>query len=350
MKKLFIFGLLNLLVVFGSLIVGMYTHVAARRYFAPDVIYIAPMLNESHLHWSIDDIDALQRQYRDYSISAESRGNVFISSSTNQASTTVVYTDAAYFSTHFMDFIEGNRWLEDANAIVLNQTLAWRLFGSGNIVGQAVVINHRPYIVTGVVRQGSHVAGEYLAWKPRNASPAPLPVTALYIRANNYNLVDVAVYTREMLTRQQRNPANYAIVDINRYIEAIGLRNRIFLYILWLSILIAMVRVCMRKHYKFNSRVILGYIPPVVGVLLASHILYSGVNDILYWLPNLSIPGTSVIDSITNANLLPPDGYLSFGLYRMSYLNRIGNVAWIVGAIAFINTIVCTTVMRGDVT
>jgi len=249
-----------------------------------------------------------------------------------------------------MEFIEGNRWQEDANAIVLNEALAWRLFGGGDIVGLPVEINQRPYTVTGVVRQGRHERGGYMAWMPRGTSPVPLPATALYILAHNYNLVDAAAVTwggMGILAAQLRNPDDYSIVDINRYVEAIGLRHRIFMYILWLYVLILLIGVCIRKQKKLNLRVVVSYILPVSGILVTSFILFTGVNDILYWLPNLAVPGTSVLGSITNIGVLPPDGYLSFGLRQLAALNRMANIAWIIGAVVFVNLIFTVNILRG---
>jgi len=350
MKKLVLFGLVNFLVLVASLAVGMYATVMAGRYFARDVIFIAPFLNESHLHWNMDDVRNLQHQFRDYSISVESRGNALLQTSTHQVFTTVVYTDAAYFQIHSMEFIEGNRWLEDANAIVLNEALAWRLFGGRNIVGLAVEINQRPYIIAGVVRQDQRGQGEYLAWMPRDTSPVPLPVTALYVHAHNYNMVDVIAHTRGsegMLASQYRNPNNYVIVDINRYVQAIGLRNRVFMYIIWLYVLVLLIGVCIRKERKLYRRAILKFALPVIGILIALYVLFTGVNDILYWLPNLADPRSSVLDSITNAGVFPPDGYLSFGLRRLAELNRLVNLIWIVGVIAFVNMIFSISFLQG---
>jgi len=348
MKKLLFFALINSLVLVSALIAGMHAYTAADRYFAKDTIFIAPLLNESHLHWSMDDINYLKWRFINYSISAESRGSIAIASSTHETATTVVYTCEAYFAIHFMQFIKGNRWQEDANAIVLNEALAWRLFGSINIIGMTVDMNDTAYTIVGIVRQGPRGTGDYLAWKPQATSPTPLPITALYILAHNYNLVDSAIHTQEMLSLQFKNPANYAIIDINRYIEAIGIRGRILLYILWLSVLILLMRIFMYiKNKKLRNMIKLT--PLLLGILLALYVLFTGINDIMYWLPNMADPNSSVLSSITNIGILPPEGYLSFGLRRLAHFNRIGNWAWIMGITAFINLIFCVIIIKGDV-
>ena len=329
----------------------MMAHAAAGRYFAPDVIFIAPRLNESHLHWSADNVAELRRLFPDYTFAAESRGNAWLQTASQQASTTVIYTDPAYFQIHFMAFTQGTRWEENARAIVLNQALAWRLFGSEDVAGLSVTINEMPYVVAGVVRQDPRGQGEFLAWMPHGASPIPLPVTALYLRAHQYNMVDVIVNTTGhdgMLRTQRRNPDDYAIVDINRYIEAMGLRTRIFMYILWLYLLVLLLPVCFRRHGRFRWRKVLGLVLPVCGVIIAAYALFTGVNNVLYWLPNIGDPNVSVIGSITNIGALPPDGYLSFGLLRLSQLNRAALWAWAVGAAALVNVMVSVSILQSQ--
>jgi len=343
MRKPVFFAFLNLLILIGALVVGMYAHVAARRYFAKDTIFIAPLLNESHLHLNMDNVDALERQFISYSFSAESRRSLAISSSTQTALSTVVYTDTVYFSIHFMEFSDGSH-RQDGSVIIINEALAWRLFGSGDIIGLTVEINQLPYTVTGVVRQDSRGRGEYMAWIPREASPASLPVTALYIRAHSYNMVDVEVETRRMLTNLYRNPASYAIVDINRYVEAISIRSRVLMYTVWVYVILLLIRLVIAKitalvQKNMKMREVLGLILPMLGVFLAAYVLFTGINDILYWLPNLANPNTVAWRSITNVGQLPPDGYLSFGLRQLAMYNRIGNWAWAVGAIAFVNVL-----------
>ena len=348
MKKLIFFGLVNVLTLAGCILASMAAYAMANRYFARDVVFIAPRLNESHLHWNASQLDFLQEFFWSYSFSAESRGNVLIETANHQVSTTVVYTDTAYFQIHFMAFIEGNHWQGDgARAIVLNEALAWRLFGSADVTGLTVTINQFPHVVAGVVRQDPHGLGEFLAWMPRSASPTLLPITALYLHAHNYNTVDIGVETRQMLTFQLRNPDDYAIVDINRYVEAIGLRNRIFIYVLWLYVLVLLAQVWARKPKRLKLRPVLGLILPTAGILLASYVLFTGVNGMLYWLPNIGAPQVSVFQSITNMGVLPPDGYLSFGLLRLSRFNHIGLLSWIVGAVALVNIMVTVAILTG---
>ena len=351
-KRMFFFTIFNLMVISGSLAAGVYAYVAANRYFSQNVIFIAPQRNESHLHWSSDSIDLLERQFTDYTFSVESRGNVVMSSSTHQVSTTVIFTDASYFNIHFMEFAEGNRWREDANAVVINEALAWRLFGGENIVGLYVEINNRPYAVTGVVRQERNAQGDYIAWMPYSTLTAQLPITAIFLQAYRYNIVDAAVVPIQMLQSQFRNPRDYTIVDINRYIEAMGIRYRILVYILlafaailFTAIAAGYVKAAIEEKTNFRKVSLYAGFYAVIAVLCLC-VFFIGSNSILYWLPNLANPDISAIGSITNRGALPPDAYLSFGLQRLSYLNRLGNIVWVAGVIGIAGLVMGPVIFR----
>ena len=348
--------LINLLISVTGLFVGMYAHEAAKKYFSHDIIYIAPYKNETRLLFDINEIDTLKRRFHNYEFSIESRAGAILKTHTHQAAATVIYTDAAYFSMHFINFTEGRRWQENTDAIMLNEALAWKLFGGGNITGLTVNINDRPYTITGVARQEARGTGEYTAWMPmpqdraggQTRQPGLHGVNALYIRANNYNLVDIGVNTNEMLKLLRRNPDGYAIVDINRFIEAIGMRSRLLLSVFWLFTLITALRILISKVLyisshelnKANLRLGISVIMPILITLTALYALYTGVNAFLYWLPNPAASDSPVLFSIFNIGRLPPEVYLSYGLKRLVWLNRIGNISWAVGVVSFLYGIV----------
>jgi hypothetical protein len=259
-----IFILANILAMLTVLAAGTVITVVERRYFARDVLFVAPLLNESRLHFSADDLELLRFAFPDYAIVPESRGDIVITASVLQETATVIYTEGFYFGMHFMDFLEGGHWhsLENSNNVILNEILAWRLFGGNDVVGLPVGINGQPYIVAGVVRQGrARGDSESVAWMPRSAAPGMMPITALYIQAKHYNPLNAVMDAQAMIgSHMRRNPDEYAIVDINRF-HALSWRNA----------------------------------------------------------------------------ALPPEGYLSFGMRRLSQLNRYGNYVWIAGAVALFN-------------
>lgn len=74
--------------------------------------------------------------------------------SSSEAHLIVTGGDFALF--HPMDFIYGSFYSEDMvmqDGVVIDEILAWRLYGSSNIVGKPIMINGKYYFVTGVFRQ-----------------------------------------------------------------------------------------------------------------------------------------------------------------------------------------------------
>ncbi len=75
-------------------------------------------------------------------------------SSSSEAHLIVTGGDFALF--HPMDFIFGSFYSEDMimqDCVVIDEILAWRLYGSSNIVGKPVMINGKYYFVSGVFRR-----------------------------------------------------------------------------------------------------------------------------------------------------------------------------------------------------
>lgn len=77
--------------------------------------------------------------------------------STSEAELIVTGGDFAMF--HPMDFISGSFYNEDMvmnDNVVIDEILAWRLYGSSNIVGKPVLIKGKYYFVSGVFRQSEN--------------------------------------------------------------------------------------------------------------------------------------------------------------------------------------------------
>lgn len=74
--------------------------------------------------------------------------------STSEAHLIVTGGDFALF--HPMDFLHGGFYSDDAvmqDNVVMDEVLAWRLYGSSDIVGKPVLIKGKYYFVSGVFRQ-----------------------------------------------------------------------------------------------------------------------------------------------------------------------------------------------------
>ena len=221
-----IFAVINMLLVVGSLALGFYAYQAASRYFAPDVVFVAPFRGDDY--FSVDNIRIIPNA------SLENRGRVTISRNDRRVITPVIFCEADYFSLHIKNFIEGAPWPESENDvpnIVLNEALAWYLFGGIDIVGLTVRVDDEFHRVTGVVRQSGNA---YMAWLPIGTTRTqPIRVTAMYLMPHPYSPINARAEAVSLLGN--RNISEYAIVDINQYIENMHMRHRVLLYAVWLN-------------------------------------------------------------------------------------------------------------------
>ena len=308
----------NALLVLGGIALGFYAYQEALRYAPRDVIFTAPFRGEGFFNIEI---------LREENVSLESRGRQMISRGGRQAVSHVIYTDAEYFRLQSMNFIEGAPWFEEEeNSIVLNEALAWYLFGGNNIAGLSVGIGDGIYRIGGVVRQRET---EYMAWLPLNDRNSS--VSAFFFNIYPHNALDARWEVYRLL--ENRVIADYAVVDVNSYVENMGIRHRFLLYAVWLFILIALVR--RFWEYKSNHKKSLPLLLPAGFALF----VLTGIHDIILWLPNPADPHASFFVSISNMGLLPPDVYLSYGMRLLSRLNRLGNIALAAGGLGFVNLI-----------
>jgi len=144
-------------------------------------------------------------------------------------------------------------------------------------------------------------------------------------RAEAINFLDI----------QGRLPSNYAIVDINRYVEGMGVRNRVLLYSVWLYIAFLLLKWGKLKggKLKLGKKSVLVMLP---GALIGLAVM-AGIIDILFWLPSLSDMNVSIFASISNIGVLPTEMQLAYGLERINLLNRYANYIWVMGMAGLVN-------------
>ncbi|MBD5141874.1 MAG: ABC transporter permease [Ruminococcus sp.] len=97
------------------------------------------------------------RVWTDAFSSAQELITVDAGTSTSEANLIVTGGDFSMF--HPMDFIYGSFYNDDMvmnDNVVIDEVLAWRLYGSSNIVGKPVLINGKYYFVSGVFRQSEN--------------------------------------------------------------------------------------------------------------------------------------------------------------------------------------------------
>lgn len=82
--------------------------------------------------------------------------NVTLSAGVSTSEANLIVTGGDFALFHPLDFLYGGFYASDPlspDVIVIDEVLAWRLYGSSNIVGKPVLINGKYFFVTGVFRQ-----------------------------------------------------------------------------------------------------------------------------------------------------------------------------------------------------
>jgi len=281
-----VFVAVNMLVVVAAIAAGIYVQQLAGGYFSQNVLFIAPFT---------DIADSV----------TESVDTVVLSAGGRMAVSTAIFTEPSYFSLHFMQFIAGAPWhADDVHTVILNERLAWYLFGAQNVAGLTLQIGGNFYRISGVIRQN---ATEYMAWLPLAAAAnRNLPVNAVYLQMPPNSTV----------LALNLPLAFFSIVDTTRYIESMGVRHMLLLAIA----LVLSGFWCGKLFSKAASIVLVAAAVFVVG-------------DILQWLPNLADQRVSVWADLTNIGIIPTDMHLAYGLRRLAWLNDISNYLWLAGAV-----------------
>ena len=317
-KWLLAFIIANMLLALGALAVGFYLYQSSGRYLQRDMLFVVPL--------RADGQDLLTDDVRQIpGIFLESRGSIPVSRGDIRSVSEIIFCNAGYFSLHFMNFIEGGPWHDledDRNIIVLNEALAWYLFGGNDITGLTVELTDGPYSVIGVVRLGG---ARHMAWTP--VSDRSLPVSAMYFRPYPYNPLNARTEAVRLL--DEHYIFDFAIVDINRFVESIKVRYRILLYSMWLWIVLLMLQTGIKGEKKW----LLVAAIPIAGAV------FFGIYDILTWLPNIANPDISLTGTLSNIGELPPDSLFPYGVYRLSFVNRIANYVWVAGTAGFLNLV-----------
>lgn len=281
--RAFLFSLLNMLLVLGAIGAGFFAGQQADRYAPRDVIFVAPLAGSGDF------------RFEEASVLAEGRGQAWAARGDRRASSSLIFSDAEYFSSLYrMNFIEGSAWA-DGQGVVLSEALAWELFGGGNVTGLSVQIGGDYYTVTGVVRQSDFENIAWLSIEDRAAS-------AFYFRIYPRHPLDARHEVYRLL--ENRLLANYAVVDVAAYVESIGLRHRVLVYAACLVILLMLARVFPRLA-----------VPLIVVAAVVIVIEAGGIS----------------------LQTLPLEAELAYGMRQLSRMSRLVNYALLAGGVGLVN-------------
>lgn len=89
---------------------------------------------------------------------ASGMGNTTLSYKKNESTVTAIGVLGNFFDFHLFHYISGGPFVTDSgmrDQIIIDEYTAWKLFGSGNVVGQTVEIGGVNHLISGVIRRPS---------------------------------------------------------------------------------------------------------------------------------------------------------------------------------------------------
>jgi hypothetical protein len=342
LKRLFVFKLLNIAVLVAALIFAMIAANRADSFFDRNIVYMTPIINDNRFHFSVEDISQLKERTNAERLAVKTISSGFLRAGYSTALSRIIYTNSDYFSLRNFSFLSGGGWTleqENANVIVLNDIMAWRLFGSNDVVGKEIFLFGEFYTIIGVVEQENARANESVAYIPLNPAIGARSISSVLLQPSNYERLGANNNVRGFLRESGRNERDYYITDLSGYISNIVLNFNILLFIVGVYLMVVLILNFYKllRHNPINKKTLpklaVLLVVVVIGVVLAVRIV-----SFDFWLPHSGSGRVAdVINALTNSGNFPSDSYLCGGLQALVGLNRQANIALVAGLIAFTN-------------
>ncbi|MCL2204751.1 MAG: ABC transporter permease [Defluviitaleaceae bacterium] len=300
------------LVLAASLILLFALERTAGHFYAEGVVMVTPRISDVRYHIPRARVDALAQHFPAHNIVGVSRSRQVLASDYRSAVGWIYQISPGYFDMYRLDFTQGTAPHRTTD-IVLNEELAWQLFGNTvDVVGLEIQLNDA-HTVGGIVQMG----GETTAWRMATDEP----VSTLYIRTEAHDPLASATAVRILRNHLGVNPDDYNIVDIDRVVQSIGIRARILLATVLAvasTLLFLQAWRTLRKH-EYVETIMFSLCAGVVTVFF-SVIL----NHILLWLPNPAAINISTLSYI----------FRPIGPVQLTRLSSFANTALAIGFIS----------------
>jgi hypothetical protein len=348
LDRLGIFKLVNVAIVIAAVIAGVAVSSEAEKYIGKDVFYIAPAINDSKHYFSGGEVEELQSVCPPQRLAVISLDSAMISYGDFSVNAKTIFTSSDCFALNNIQFSDGGAWGvggEKENSIIINESLAWQLFGSLNAADQAVTAGNELYTVAGVARQGRIARDNCFAYLPAASQPGGQGIGSVFLQVSVYDKLSPQLQISAWLEAIFKNPGDYYITDLNRYLENIALKYKLLLMLiaLYVAAVIAINSYRLVKyHYSPDKNLakpaIMLSIILVLDVTLIVVLLNAVSVDI--WLPHSAGSRLGeLLRAITNSGYLPPTEYLLPNLAEISKLNAYANVMLVMGVVGLANFI-----------
>jgi hypothetical protein len=290
-----VFKLLNIAVLIAALIFAVIAANRADSFFDRNIVYMTPIINDNRFYFSVEDISQLDELTNAERLAVKTIGSGFLRAGYSTAFSRIIYTNSDYFSLRNFSFLSGGGWIleqENANVILLNEILAWRLFGSNDVVGEEIYLFGEFYTIIGVVEQESAEANENVAYIPLNPAIGARSISSILLQPSNYDRLGTHDIIREFLFESGRNERDYYITDLSGYIGNIVLNFNILLFIVGVYAMVVLT-LNFYKLLRYNPinkktlpKLAVLLVVVVIGIVLAVRII-----SFEFWIPHSEAAG-----------------------------------------------------------
>lgn len=293
----------------------------ATRYFASGVLIAMPIQHQDAFLFNPLAVDAIRADFPGQ-IETVRISRAMLFSETASAPAQLLTTGEGFFPMSFIPINSGHTWQNHEAAIILDEHLAFALFGSIDVAGHYIRIGEAYFAISAVAQIGQNPG---YAWIPRGAINQPAGI--LMYKPYHYNPLRSRLEINSILQNLGRHPADFFITDINNFITSIDLRARLTLtlaiaYFITLMLILA-TRLYREQHLK--SRIIAG------AIALASIAVFLALlpnMQIDLWRPAFGTDGwRAYAQTIFNTNQLAPLQYLPNNLASLRQWNILANAA-----------------------
>jgi len=361
MNRILIFRGICVAVVVASIVTIFWTASIAGRYAHPNVITVLPVMNDRSFLFRHDQIWAVSPDFNGR-IEMEHRGNRQVFAGSRLAFANVYIVGQYYFDVAFLPFASGSAWThDDTGSIIVDESLAWALFGGMDVVGLFVRIDDSYYQISGVVRDTGQTLGHIdgFAWMPLEQHDE---FAILHFLPDYYNRLQSPLEVMHILELLSRRVANYIIVDVNVYMNSIALRGQLLLSVAGIVFIFVMMHFAYRifdygkqsgKQAKqwdnstirsSNSTTPLSrwvWILCITAACILVFALIAPYMAIDLWIPSFYPDGwRGYARMFFNHELTIPRQYLPSHLAILDHLNTRANWAFGIGAVGIAGTLI----------
>ena len=342
LDRIFVFKAINIGVLLAAVASCLFISFRAQGQFAGNTFFIAPTINEGRYFFSLNDIEEFRVKTNADRVAFKNLSTSGVSALNISVHSRVVQTNSDYFELNNVSFSSGGGWLlsmENDNVAVINESLAYKLFGSLDVVDMNLAISDKTYTIIGVIQHGDVSQVNPTVYIPLNPEYEDKVISSIYAQFVSYDFLTTHNAISNYLSDTGRNNRDYYILSLCRYVENIELKSRLLLFILGVYAMVIIVINCIKllRGNPLNKKTLLKFAVLLPLIALGVVILIRTIS-FEFWIPHGS--GSRINDivaTITNNGVLPSNEYLGYGLQTLVRLNSYANITLIVGCVALLN-------------